>query len=118
MSSSRVDRPVQVTGKRKHHIIDLTEDDDRVAVTLPTMPTTLPATATDQSRSSTLPLETPSEEEDDRESVIEDFADYFEMAPYENGNLLQSSCELSPCRTNTVDRRRNDPQHWRDQVAT
>lgn len=76
-SSSVVTAVTDASAKRKRDVVDLTEDEDVAAVTLPTMPTTRPI-------SPTLPTEENNDDDEDQESMIEDYADYFEMAPYQN----------------------------------
>lgn len=83
MSPSAAGITVQVNGKRKRDCVDLTEDQvDDVALPSTTLATTnLPTTLTTMSESPTVPPTA----DNDGESLIEDYADHFEMAPYQNG---------------------------------
>lgn len=97
MSPSAECAPLQTNGKRKREYIDLTEDED-VAASAPPLPqaTTLPTTLTAMPASPTQPPI----EEGDGDSMIEDYADHFEMAPYQNGNLARRRTLL--CRTDLL----------------
>lgn len=80
MSPPALATPLDATGKRKRSLIDLTEDEDEDADTVATV--TLPTP-------STLPT-TPPVVDDDSDSMIEDYADHYEMAPFQNGTRAET----------------------------
>lgn len=65
MSPEAVVSPRVTTNKRKHHTMDdLTEDENAAAVALPSQPQF---------------------DDDNSESIIEDYADHYELSPFVGG---------------------------------
>lgn len=73
---------VEANGKRKRECIDLTDDEDLLSTStaLPTLPPATLSTTLAPASHTEAPIE-----DHDEDSMIEDYADHFEMAPFENG---------------------------------